>query len=117
MSELDHALNRLRSHDGVQHVLLLGRDGLLIRHLADEGLDSETVAAMIPEIVFAGGSLGSAADRGELSTVVMEFGRGVGIVVTLSADLLLAVLVEPDTGFAALLAELRRERGHLAQLV
>src|SRR3954447_25501445 len=32
MSELDDALDRLRGHPGVEHVLVLGRDGLLIQH-------------------------------------------------------------------------------------
>lgn len=117
MSELDRALSALRNHEGVEHVLVLGRDGLLIQHAGDGSLDAETVSAMVPGIAAAAGGLAGAAGRGEVSTVVMRFDGGVAVVDVLSPDLLLAILLRDGVGFAPLLRDLARERGRLSTLV
>ncbi|MDP9348737.1 MAG: roadblock/LC7 domain-containing protein [Gemmatimonadota bacterium] len=117
MSELDRALSAIRAHEGVEHVLVLGRDGLLIQHTGAGPLDVEDVAAMVPGIVSAASGLGAAAGRGEASTLVIRYPRGVAVVEVLSPDLLLAVLLRGTEGFAPLLRELSRERGQLAALV
>jgi predicted regulator of Ras-like GTPase activity (Roadblock/LC7/MglB family) len=117
MSELDQALRDLRRHEGVEHVLMLGRDGLLVQHLGDESLDVETATAMVPGIASACGSLGHASSSGEFTTAVIEFEAGVGIVLPLSSDLLLLVLLQSGIGFAPLLHELREQRDRLSSLV
>jgi predicted regulator of Ras-like GTPase activity (Roadblock/LC7/MglB family) len=117
MPQLETALQDLRRHPGVEHVLVLGRDGLLIQHEGNGGLDAETVSAMVPGLAAAAGSLGSAAELGDASTVVVRLGRGVAVVVPLSADVLLALLLRHDVGFAPLLHELAARRGELANLV
>lgn len=118
MSALDQALARLQAHDGVEHLLLLGRDGLLIRHLGvGSAADAETVAAMVPGLVSAGAQLGRAAGQGDLATAVLEFAGGVAIVVALSRDLLIALTLRPGIGFAPLLREVRGERDRLASLL
>ncbi len=117
MSELDQALTALRSHEGVEHVLILGRDGLLIQHAGDGALDAETVSAMIPGIASAAGGLATAAGRGAVSTVVARYGGGVAVVDVLSPDLLLAVLLREGVGFGPLLRDLARERARFAEMV
>ena len=117
MSDLDDALDRIRSHDGVEHVLVLGRDGLLIQHAGYGGLDPETVSAMVPGLAQAASSLGSAAGGGDASTVVARLAKGVAVVQALSADVLLAVLLREGAGFAPLLRELADGSGALASLV
>jgi len=116
MSELDTALGRLRRHDGVEQLILLGSDGLVIQSLGDAG-DEEPVAARIPGIASACAALGSASDSGALSTAVIEFQSRVAIVSVLSPDLLLALIVRPGVGFAGLLRELRTERNRLVELL
>lgn len=117
MSELEKTLTELRAHEGVEHVLILGRDGLLIQHLGDADLDVETVTAMVPGIAASGDALAAAAERGDFSTAVLEFEHGVAIVLTLSTDLMLALLVRANASFASLLHALRRDRARLASLV
>jgi predicted regulator of Ras-like GTPase activity (Roadblock/LC7/MglB family) len=117
MSELDTALEALRAHPGVEHVLVLGRDGLLIQHAGAPGLDAETVSAMVPGLAGAAANLGGAAELGEASTVAVRLERGVALVSVLSADVLLAVLLRGDVGFAPLLRELAGRREALAALV
>lgn len=117
MTQLDRALARLTEHPGVQHVLLLGNDGLLVRHVGDASLESETVAAMVPGLVAACTALAGAAGRGAFSTAVVELTQGVALVTSLSPELLLAVLLAPNVGFGPLLRELRQERAQLAQLL
>lgn len=118
MSELDQALTRLKAHEGVEHLLLLGGDGLLVRHIGDETtLDVDTVAAMVPGLGAACASFGRAADLGEMGTAVVDFGSGVTVVAALSSDLLLALILRRGIGFSALLRELRHERAVLARLL
>ncbi|HEU0054349.1 MAG TPA: roadblock/LC7 domain-containing protein [Longimicrobium sp.] len=117
MSELDQALDAIRGHAGVEHVLVLGRDGLLIQHVGASGLDAETVSAMIPGVAGAASALGSAAGAGRADTIAARFDGGVALVSVLSDDLLLAVLLREGVGFAPLLRELAERRQALASLV
>lgn len=116
MSELDQALDRLRTHPGVDHVLVLGRDGLLIQH-AGGALDAETVSAMVPGVAGAAAALGGAAGLGPAQTVVIRLERGVAVVQGLNDEVILAVLLRGGTGFAPLLRELADGRERLAALV
>ena len=117
MSELDQALDRIRSHDGVEHVLVLGRDGLLIQHAGLRELDADTVSAMVPGVAQAAAALGGAAGLGQASTVVVRLDDGVAVVQGLSDEVLLAVLLRGNVGFAPLLRELGEGRPSLAALV
>ncbi len=118
MSALEQVLKGVRDHPGVEHVLLLGRDGLLIQHLgAKDTLDTETTAAVLPEIASASELLGKAGSLGEFATAVLEYEGHVAIILALSPDLLLAVLLHDDVGFSTLLRTLRSDRGHLASLI
>ena len=117
MSDLDAALDLIRGHEGVQHVLVLGRDGLLIQHAGAAGLDAETVSAMIPGIASASRGLAAAAGAGEARMVVTRMDHGVAVVSVLSSEILLAVLLRDGVGFAPLLAHLSERQHQLASLV
>lgn len=118
MSELDQALSRLRRHEGVRHTLLLGRDGLLIRHMGgDAAIEVETVAAMVPALASSCAAVAEATELGDFATAVVELSDGVVIVLSLPGDLLLALVLDPSVGFAPLLREARRERDMLGSLL
>ena len=117
MPVLETALAALAAHPGVEHVLVLGRDGLLIQHVGDAGLDAETVSAMAPGVAQAATALGGATGMGDAQTVAVRLDGGVALVASLSADLLLAVLLRDGVGFAPLLRELAERRVELAGLV
>lgn len=117
MSELDAVLSRLREHEGVEHLLLVGSDGLLIQHAGDEGVDAETVAALAPTLSGACASLGEAAAAGRFATAAVEWNDAVGVLAAVTDELLVVVLLQPDVGFAELLRALRAERDRLAELV
>lgn len=118
MTQLDDALLGLKAHDGVEHVLLVGTDGLLVHHIGNPaGPDLDTVAAMLPGVLTATSEFARAAGGGRTSTAVLELEEAVAIVVPLSSELLLATLIRSGVGFSGLLRELRRERGRLADLL
>lgn len=117
MSELEVTLDKLRAHEGVEHVILLGRDGLVIQDRGETERNEETIAARIPAVAASCAALGTAAARGDFATAVLEFERGVATVVALPDDLLLVVLIRRGVGFAPLLRELRRERERLGSLL
>ena len=116
MSDIETVLQDLRSYEGVEHLLLLGRDGLLIHHTGSNGVDTETVAALAPGLASACASFGEAAANGEFSTAVLEWHDGVGILVSVSVDLLLVLLLSPGVGFAGLLRAVRERRSELAAI-
>ena len=118
MTQLDEALAALREHEGVEHLLLVGRDGLLIRDAgAPGGFAAETVAAMVPGLASACAALARATAQGPFTTAVLEFAAGVVVVAPLSGEVLLAVVLRQGVGFAPLLRTLRRDRERIAGLL
>ena len=118
MTELDQALRALQAHDGVEQLLLVGRDGLLIRDAgARPGLATDTAAAMLPGLASACEALARATGQGAFTTAALEFASGVVVVAPLSPEILLAVVLRAGVGFAPLLRTLRRDRERIAGLL
>lgn len=118
MIRLDDALAGIQSHEGVEHLLLVGRDGLLIRDAGTaDGFAAETVAAMIPGLATACTALSRATEQGAFTTAVLEFSAGVVVIAPLSSEVLVAAVLRGGVGFAPLLRTLRRERDNLAGLL
>ena len=117
MSELDDALDALRSHDGVQGVLVLGRDGLLVHQRGGASLDAETISAMAPGLASACDGIGGSAGLGRFRTAAVQFETGVAVVAALSGDLLLAVPLRSDVAFGSLLRDIAARREAIAALV
>lgn len=116
MSDLDRTLDRFRAHPGVREALVLGTDGLLIRG-SGNGLDQETVAALVPPLATAARALGSATETGNFVTAVLQLSSGVVVAAALPGEALLAILLEPGVGFAPLLREIAAGREALAALL
>ena len=117
MPTIRDLVNVLRRRDGVEAAVVLGRDGLLIDGQVVGGVDVERVAAHVAPVLQAADEFGSAADRGALTTAILEHPRGVAVISALSAEAVLLVLLAPDAPVGTLLHELRRNREHMASLV
>lgn len=109
-----HALAR---RDGVDAVIVLGRDGLAIDAKAGDGLDAEGLAALIPPVVAACDKLGGAAARGGFGTGIVEFSAGTALLAELTTEVLLAVFFRPGINVGGILYEIRRHRGAIAGLL
>src|SRR5437764_173398 len=107
----------IRRREGVDAAIVLGRDGLLIDSQLSEGLIADDIAARIPAIIGAADDFGTATQRGELLTAVLEHKNGMAILSVLSPEAILVVLVTPRANIGQLLFELRRNREHIAALV
>ncbi len=107
----------LARHDGVDAVIVLGRDGLTIDATARNGMDPEGLAALIPPVVAACDKLGGAARRGGFGTAIMEFGGGTALVAELTRDALLAIFFRAGTNIGGLLYEFKRHRSAIAGLL
>jgi len=116
MATISDLVAALRRRDGVDAVVVLGRDGLLIDGQAD-GLAADDLAAHVPAIVTAGDELGQAAARGGMTTALLEFPDALAVVSALSPDALLLILTTPGSHVGPLLFELRRHREQIASLV
>jgi uncharacterized protein len=117
MASIRDLVAALRQREGVEAAIVLGRDGLLIDSQVIPGLDAEDLAARIPAILGPADDLGTAAQRGEVITVVLEHRQGMAIVSVLSVEAVLLVLVQPTANIGQLLYELRRNREQIAALV
>lgn len=117
MATIRDLVGAIRKRDGVDAVIVLGRDGLVIDSQTGDGFTSDDVAAHVPSVLTAADELGGTADRGALTTAVLEYPRGLAIVSVLSPDALLLVLAQPNPNLGQLLFELRRNREHIAALV
>ena len=117
MATIRDVVEVLSLSHGVDAVVVVGRDGLPIDSRVANGVDAESVAAILPTVITHMGQLGDAGGRGDFSTAVLEFGQGLAIVAVLNADALLIELVQPATNVGALLFDLRRHRTAIASLL
>lgn len=117
MPSIRDLVRALRQRDGVDAVVVLGRDGLVIDAQTAPGIDADGLAALVPPTLSAGEELGRQQDAGALVTSVLEFERGAAIVCMLSADAILVVLAGQHADIGPLLFELRRNRGRIAAIV
>lgn len=107
----------IRQREGVDAVIVLGHDGLLIDSQLGPGLEAEDVAARIPGIIGPADEFGAAVGRGKLVTAVLEHRNGLAIVSVLSPEVILLVLLTPRANVGQLLFELRRNREQISALV
>ena len=116
MATIRDVVQALGRREGVDAVIVLGRDGLTIDAAAN-GLDADGLAALIPSVAAACTRLGAAASRGEFSSGVVEFGRGMIVVTVLTPEVLLAMVIAAGVNIGALLFELHRHRAAIAGLL
>lgn len=117
MATIRDVVQALGQHDGVETVVVLGKDGLTIDATSRNGSDVDGVAALVPSLIDACIKLGEAGARGAFSAGVMEYGDGFVVVSVVTAEALIAVVVRPNTNVGGLLYELRRYRAAIAELL
>src|SRR5256714_14615348 len=93
------------------------RDKMPIDSRTANGVDAESVAALLPSVINSMAQLGQAGGRGDFGARVLAFRVGLALVSVLNADALLVVLVQPSTNVGALLYDLRRHRSAIAGLL
>lgn len=117
MPTIRDVVRALATRDGVDAVIVLGRDGLIIDASARDGMDTDGLAALVPSVVAACGRLGNASSRGDFTFGAMEYGSGTALVASLNADTLLAIFVRANVSVGTLLYELHRHRAAIAGLL
>lgn len=117
MPTIHDLVRALAQREGVEAVVILGRDGLLIDTRTTGDLDGEHLAALTPAVASAAEAIGHASGRGSLLTTVIEYERGHAIISAVSPDAILLLIVHPTANLGALLYDLRRHRANIASLV
>lgn len=117
MASIKDVVDALGRRDGVEAVILLGNDGLPIASHVGNGVDSEVLSALVPNVIQATEQLGHHAGRGDMTTGVIEFASGLAIVSNLTADAKLLVMLRPRTNAGPLLYDLTRHRAEIAGLL
>ena len=106
----------IRQRPGIEAVVVLGRDGLLIDSQGKLEIDAEGLAARVPGIVAAADEIGESADRGSTRMAVIEQDNGYAVVSSIGDDALLCVLTSRSADLASLLYDVRRHRESIARL-
>lgn len=117
MPTLRELTEAVQHRSGVQTVVVLGADGLVIETHESGHDNAEVLAARAPAVVMAARQMGEAADAGDVQLVLMELDRGYGILLRLSSQALLFVSATRDVALGELLFDLRRHRAPMAALV
>jgi predicted regulator of Ras-like GTPase activity (Roadblock/LC7/MglB family) len=117
MPTIRDVVQALARRQGVKAVIVLGRDGLPIDSHSDNGLDPEGLAAVVPALVSACGSIGAAASCGAFDSGVVEFDGGMAMVTSVTPEALLAIVVDAQTNVGSLLYEIRKHRPAIAKLL
>jgi hypothetical protein len=73
MPSIRDVVEALHGRDGVDAVLVVGSDGLVIDSRARADVDGEGVAALLPTALRGVADLGAAGHRGAFTTGVLEF--------------------------------------------
>lgn len=123
---LKQLVEAIVQHEGVEAVLVIGRDGLLVDGRSGSApVDLDALAAHLPRVLDAVTALGGAVSgdgrgaggRGELVSTIMEFEHGLALAAVLSSDASLLVLLGRGANAAPLLYDLRRFRGRIASII
>lgn len=117
MTTIRDVVDTLGQRDGVDTVIVLGRDGLPIVSAARNGVDADGLAALVPLVVDACAELGRARTWGEFSASVVEYESGLAVLTGINAETLLAIFVQPNTNIGPLLFELQQQRPTMADLL
>lgn len=117
MPNIRDVVQALGSREGVDGVILLGRDGLTIDSFVSGDLDIDSVSALVPSVAESCTRVGFESGREKFTTCVVEYTGGLAIVAQLTAETLLAVLVRPNVNVGNFLFDLRRHRGAIAALL
>ena len=116
MPAIRDVVEALHRRPGVEAVVVVGRDGLPIDSTGN-GVDADSLAALLPGVLRGAGELGAAGARGDFSMGVLEFGNGLAVLSALNAEASLVVLVHPTTNVGALLFDIQRYRSAIAGLL
>ena len=106
----------IRRRPGIQAVVVLGRDGLLIDSQATVDLDAEGLAARVPGIVAAADVIGETTGKGAMRIALIEQEGGYAVVSSVGDDALLCVLTTHEADLGSLLYDVRRHRESIAKL-
>ena len=117
MPTLRELTEAVQNRHGVESVVILGADGLLIETHDSARNDAEVIAARVPGVATAIAQLGGAIGSGVASMALLEFERGYGVVLRLSDHVLLFVSATSAVDLSGLLYDLRRYRSSMAALL
>ena len=106
----------IRQRPGIEAVVVLGRDGLLIDSQATIELDAEGLAARVPGIVASADEIGATTGHGAMRIALIEQEKGYAVVSSIGDDAVLCVLTTPTADLGSLLYDVRRHRESIARL-
>lgn len=106
----------IRRRPGIEAVVVLGRDGLLIDSQSTVDLDAEGLAARVPGIVAAADEIGETTGKGAMRIALIEQEGGYAVVSSVGDDAVMCVLTTHEADLGSLLYDVRRHRESIAKL-
>lgn len=106
----------IRQRPGIEAVVVLGRDGLLIDSQSTMEIDAEGLAARVPGIVASADEIGTTTGKGSARIALVEHENGYALISSIGDDALLCVLTSRTADLGSLLYDVRRHRESIARL-
>ena len=106
----------IRRRPGIEAVVVLGRDGLLIDSQSTIELDSEGLAARVPGIVASADEIGSTTGKGDMRIALVEHENGYAVISSVGDDAVMCVLTTHAADLGSLLYDVRRHRESIARM-
>ena len=106
----------IRQRPGIEAMVVLGRDGLLIDSQSTIDLDAEGLAARVPGIVAFADEIGTTTGKGATRIALVEHENGYAVISSVGDDALLCVLTSRTADLGSLLYDVRRHRESIARL-
>jgi uncharacterized protein len=107
----------IRQRPGIEAVVVLGRDGLLIDSQSRQALNAEDLAARIPGLVASADEIGASGAKGEMRLSLVEHEKGYSVVSAVGDDALLCVITDQSADLGMLLYDVRSHRDSIATLL
>jgi predicted regulator of Ras-like GTPase activity (Roadblock/LC7/MglB family) len=114
MASLKHQLNDFLKIDGINGVVLVGRDGFVIEGIANDGRDVETVGAVISTGLGTSEMVGKELNVGALTQSMVEYDNGILLLGTVGKDALLCVVCDANANLGNARLQLKKRTPELA---
>lgn len=107
-------LNNLVEVEGINSVVLVGRDGFVIESAGDARIDPEAVGALVTVAFRSFEGMGNELKVGAATQIMSEFERSMVMAVAIGDDTILAVVAAANANLGSIRFQVKRYSRELA---
>lgn len=100
MASVGEVLKQLKTTQGIQHCLVVGRDGFVIDHVGT--MEADMIGAVISTSIGAVEAMGRDMHTGPLFEVMAEYNEGTVIAAPIKKEAVLGIVAEKDASLGGI---------------